>query len=394
MQRIDLRGAIAAACVLLLAAIWAGVSSYARSDEEAELARAANDSRSLAIAFEDQTATTLGAVDRVLRFLRHEYAIHGAKLDLPRYVRQDLIDERLFTSIGVFDEQGRLVTGVRTDPAQPAAESDNFRFHLREARDLLEIGTPQRNPASGKWTMPLSRRIDNAGGGFAGIVVLGLNPAHFTEAYERANPGANGMLALVGLDGVTRVMRTGQQASFGLDLSGGALLRAQALEPAGNYVSSGEGDGITRLLSYRTLAGYPLIAVAGGARDELLAPFEARRERYYFGATFAGALLVLLCGALIAALTRQKQLQRALAVRESRFRATFDHAAVGMIFAGENGRIELANRKFCEIVGYSREEVARLDVDRLTHPDDRRLGSELRSRLEAGELEVFSNEKR
>jgi|GEM_PF-6817223 PAS domain S-box len=60
------------------------------------------------------------------------------------------------------------------------------------------------------------------------------------------------------------------------------------------------------------------------------------------------------------------------AVRESeeRFRHAFDQAAVGFFHGGPGGTFLRVNQKFCDIVGYTREELATFTFRDITHPGD------------------------
>jgi PAS domain S-box-containing protein len=55
---------------------------------------------------------------------------------------------------------------------------------------------------------------------------------------------------------------------------------------------------------------------------------------------------------------------------ESRFRATFEQAAVGVAHVSLDGEFLRVNEKFCEIVGYSEDEIRALTFQEITHPDD------------------------
>jgi len=79
---------------------------------------------------------------------------------------------------------------------------------------------------------------------------------------------------------------------------------------------------------------------------------------------------------------------------ESRFRDTFEQAAVGIIHAGLDGRYLRVNRKLCDITGYTEEELTSASQPRLSHPDDVESGGKDRRRLLSGELSSHSNEKR
>ncbi|MBW4649868.1 MAG: PAS domain S-box protein [Kastovskya adunca ATA6-11-RM4] len=79
---------------------------------------------------------------------------------------------------------------------------------------------------------------------------------------------------------------------------------------------------------------------------------------------------------------------------EERFRRTFEQAAVGINYADLEGRFTRVNQKFCDIVGYSREEMLTKTFPDITHPDD--LGTDLehvRSLL-TGKTHTYSLEKR
>jgi PAS domain S-box-containing protein len=55
---------------------------------------------------------------------------------------------------------------------------------------------------------------------------------------------------------------------------------------------------------------------------------------------------------------------------ERRFAAVFQQAAVGMTIASLDHRFEEVNQRFCEIVGYSAEELRQKTFLDITHPDD------------------------
>ncbi len=62
--------------------------------------------------------------------------------------------------------------------------------------------------------------------------------------------------------------------------------------------------------------------------------------------------------------------ERALRASEERLRAVFAHAAVGIAVTALDGSFCDANPRFCEILGYSLEELRRMTVLQVTHADD------------------------
>ena len=83
-------------------------------------------------------------------------------------------------------------------------------------------------------------------------------------------------------------------------------------------------------------------------------------------------------------------------VRESeqRFRTTFENAAVGIAHVDPNGRWLLVNKRYCEIVGYTAEELAGKTFHDITHPDDIAVDLAQRQRVLSGAISNFSMEKR
>ena len=75
-------------------------------------------------------------------------------------------------------------------------------------------------------------------------------------------------------------------------------------------------------------------------------------------------------------------------------RATFDQAAVGIAHVGIDGRLLRVNDKFCDIVGYPRDELAHLTFQDITHPDDLEKDLEFVRRVLAGKINNYSMEKR
>ena len=90
----------------------------------------------------------------------------------------------------------------------------------------------------------------------------------------------------------------------------------------------------------------------------------------------------------------RKRAEEALRESEQQFRGTFENAAVGIAHKDGEGRYLRVNQKYCEIVGYSREELLVTTFRDITHPDD--LAAELKQYvlLMRGELSHYSLEKR
>lgn len=109
----------------------------------------------------------------------------------------------------------------------------------------------------------------------------------------------------------------------------------------------------------------------------------------------AGALLVFLFVVWNRQLARKVGERTAeLAASEERFRATFEQAAVGVAHRAPDGSFLRINRKFCDIVGYTRAEMLSRTLRDITYPDDLDADLEQTERLLRGEADTYAMEKR
>lgn len=81
-------------------------------------------------------------------------------------------------------------------------------------------------------------------------------------------------------------------------------------------------------------------------------------------------------------------------MNESRFETLFNRAAVGLALEAPDGRWLRANRKLCEIVGYSEEELLARNFQDITHTDDLMADRDALRRLIAREIDSFTEDKR
>ncbi len=94
---------------------------------------------------------------------------------------------------------------------------------------------------------------------------------------------------------------------------------------------------------------------------------------------------------------RVTELQRtgaALQESEARFRAAFENANVGVCLVATDGRLLRVNDFMCRMFGYAREELERMTVNSIAHPDDREISPAFMARAVAGQGDRASFDKR
>lgn len=93
-------------------------------------------------------------------------------------------------------------------------------------------------------------------------------------------------------------------------------------------------------------------------------------------------------------ITDHKLTEETLQRTQERFRKVFEEGPMGIALVGLDARIEHVNPRFCEMLGYSEEEIVSLGVPGITHPDDRMSDRELGTRLLQREIPSYAIEKR
>ena len=93
-------------------------------------------------------------------------------------------------------------------------------------------------------------------------------------------------------------------------------------------------------------------------------------------------------------ITNQVRSAREMRESEERFRATFEQAAVGIAHVAVDGQWLKINERYCEIVGYSEEELRRISFRDITYPEDLEDDLSLRESLISGEIDSLKSEKR
>ncbi len=108
------------------------------------------------------------------------------------------------------------------------------------------------------------------------------------------------------------------------------------------------------------------------------------------------ALILLISATAVYSLYRQrKQSEEALRKSEKTLSAMFEQAAVGVaLLESHSGKFIRVNKKFCDIIGYSEEEMLFLDFMAITHPDDLQEDLDNMQLLLDGKIREFSMEKR
>ena len=153
-------------------------------------------------------------------------------------------------------------------------------------------------------------------------------------------------------------------------------------------------SGDEMVLALRKLPGMdsiPIIMLTARADDELRLQLLKQGVQAYISKPFSTGELLATVNGLIQ--DRQRAASR-LNESETRFRATFDQAAVGIALVAPDGHWLKINHKLCDIVGYREEELLKLTFQDITYPDDLTTDLVYVQKVLSGEIKNYSLEKR
>ena len=126
-------------------------------------------------------------------------------------------------------------------------------------------------------------------------------------------------------------------------------------------------------------------------------PVEKTERLHRAGSPSRGEDRGQIAGAIAVAQLYQdlKETETSLRESESRFRALFEQSAAGVAEIDMNtGRFLTVNRRLCEIIGRTKEELLATTFEAITHPEDLQLHVEKTRMMLAGEIDHYSLEKR
>jgi diguanylate cyclase (GGDEF)-like protein/PAS domain S-box-containing protein len=278
--------------LVLLGAIWGTTLHFIDSELEAARGVAGDSLLELSDTYEAQVVRNLQGIEQTLKVLKYAVEKKGAEGALPELQQNDLLPPGLVFVVSIADASGRIIASNPVSEPISVANEEYFRVHQQRRSNSTYIAQAMRDQANKDWHLHFTRRLNTPDGGFAGVVVVEVDPGYFTSGYERARLGERGVLGLVGADGVARVLRVGDQLSWGQRIGG-----LPGKEQAALHALPSVWDGLRRYTAMRPLHSYQLSVLVGLSEDEQMAPAYGRRRERLLEAG-AASVAVMLVAAL------------------------------------------------------------------------------------------------
>jgi PAS domain S-box-containing protein len=347
---------------LILVGAWIIAAIVVRQERSIEIARAERHAASLASVLERHISGTMGQLESSLHSLRSNWESAQDVQKMNTLLRHHVSSKSdLYNLISIIDGSGNVVV-TNQESFSPTYSGDRpFFLHHQNFPDVsMLIGGPILGRVTGKWYLPVSIRLQDSSGGFAGVILASVNPYYFSGIFKELELGQDGLIYLAGRDGVVY---------SGMGDSGELSLNASVPRELADTVSDFVGieksvlDGVERILCRKIVPGRGMFVSVGLSLSESLAQWRSR-------ATVLLTLLFLLSASYVYILTR---LSQAIVSREAarmELERFFTSALDLLCIADSQGRFRRVNAQWESTLGYTVQELEGRSFLDFVHPED------------------------
>jgi diguanylate cyclase (GGDEF)-like protein len=348
--------------VMMIALVWAGVAFHLEVENNDAEAAAVQNSANLARAFEEHLSRSLNEIDRSLKIIRSNYLLAPTAFDLKRWLSISRIFDKNTLQVAIISSDGFIKqsninssTSVGTD----LRDREHFRRFVNASSDDLFISKPVIGRTTGKWSVQLARRINNSDGSFAGVVDASLDPNYLSRFYNSVDVGNDGYIRIVGFDGVIRAVGGHSTDALGTDLSKAALFGHYSKQESGwYYTDSSFTDRLHRLVTYRTVKGFPLIVTIGLSTTELFSGVYDKQRWYNLIAIALTLVILVVNGFSVRGRLLREKMAQALRLQNLRFNALLADMPLGVCMFDETGCLAISNDRYFQMYHLPTDRIA------------------------------------
>ncbi|MGH8384998.1 MAG: sensor domain-containing diguanylate cyclase [Pseudomonas sp.] len=154
------------------------------------------------------------------------------------------------------------------------ADRDYFQYHRTHTDRNVHIGEVVKSRSTNDLIIPISRRLNNPDGSFAGVLLGTIKVSYFVDYYGDFKIDDKGALVLAMRSGTILVRRPFIASVVGKSLADSEIYK-RYLPTSDEGIAEVKAivDDTERLYAYRALTTYPLVVEAGLSRESIIAPW-------------------------------------------------------------------------------------------------------------------------
>ena len=171
----------------------------------------------------------------------------------------------------IYDASGHWLLSTEATPAGTFnnADRDYFKFHRGNVTRESHLGIPLISRSSGEWVIPLSRRLNDVYGNFAGVALATIRLSYFNKVISRFRLGEQGATALV-LNDRLLIRVPFKESDIGRDLRNQPVMARALSEVSGTSEEKSVFDQVVRIISFDHSPNFPIAAVVAVGQEEVL----------------------------------------------------------------------------------------------------------------------------
>ncbi|HEX4585584.1 MAG TPA: response regulator [Burkholderiaceae bacterium] len=258
---------------------------------------------SLTRVLEQYLFATIHETDLVLADAADEFRLEAADMhrsnrSFSEYLarQQDRLGQ--VSNLRAADAAGLIRFGSGVDPRHPVDISDRLYFQRARDQSGLVFAPPVLARTTGRWELPLARRLVWPTGSFAGVVRALISTEKLYDVLASTNVGRLGAIALFDADRNVLVRYPQLESTEHAPARVGSPQLRALLDRKlgyGSYQARSPIDGRSRTFAFHQIGSYPLYVVVGLSPGDFLGPWikEALIDALFLGAICAGGWLSL-----------------------------------------------------------------------------------------------------
>ncbi|HVJ23128.1 MAG TPA: PAS domain S-box protein, partial [Burkholderiales bacterium] len=345
LSRIPLGRALIALGIVLVAiniasAIWDVRKAYERTER-----RAQRDFSNVSSLLAEQTASSLEAVDLILREAARKGSAADVVAGLPR-LRAELAHVPQVAALLVLDADANVIARSEADAFDPARFT-LFREAGAEGRYISDPYPDER----GRWRLLISRQL---GGPRSAAIAVAIELEGFDQRYATLDLGPGAFITLLSYDGAIIARAPDAQVR-------GRRYRTPGMADAVRGEGSWRGWSSSPIMNERVLLaasavrGFPLYVMSGANERAVFAPW--RDEAWLvFDRTLLTSAAML--GLLVLAAWGLARRERALGRSWKRYQAMIEHSADALILSRPTtGGILYASPAMERVLGFTLDDL-------------------------------------
>lgn len=306
------RRVLSAATVLAIPVLWLVLAFVLWQSRAAELDRGRSTVVNLARLLDEQTFRVFQTSDLALRAIAERLEQRPAPPqddpEIRQYMRALIAELPHLRALFTIGADGFIThdTDYPNTPRVSLADRSYFVAH-RDDRGLgLHVDRPLTSRSVDRWFVPVSRRMENPDGSFAGVVVAAVEPTYFQDFYQELRLDSADAVALFGLDGILIARVPEMPAVIGRAWPNLTVFDAMRTGgERGSFEVRSRFTGVRSLFAYSRIGGYPLVAVVALGTPDLLAGW-----RRLAIVSLASAACITMMALLLWMLARKRRRER------------------------------------------------------------------------------------